>query len=536
MATPVASAWTNVGDFPALVSETDDTGRIQRAVNMALSLQSLTARTSTVYLPTGAYLTSGAIYLDGSNPTATTPSPRYTPFTLQITGTVVAGNSVTVAGSWTTPVAGSVSITVVARDNIAANWAVQIQRAIAANSTLAGLVYVQAGGTGNLTIYCAYDAVFTWPSPPARTGTAIITITPGTSPAAARIGSPRIRIVGDGVFESAVTTGANDGFILPQSTGGFLPQTLFNFEEFSISGPNAPSGAAATPIYGIRLRGQGNVSQQYLYNVSFEDIYLKWFNYGIAVEFSYGTAIADATIEACIVDVKLYDSGAALISDCTFSVNDTLSTPGPAIWILGQNGTAGDALSEGVTLGNIITNRYHIGLKIQDQSWGAASTCSFTTCAGGALVMSRNAAGGTITGWQFSACQFNASETVTAITTDSYTAQLQFSGCFIVNSKDGMQLGSGTWSGNATQILVSGTQFVGNTGNDITLAGANMCNFNGNLFVSTNLPATQFSVLEQPLVYSSLMPGVNYIVGNSYYRPITLVAGAYSQQASNFYV
>ncbi len=146
----------------------------------------------------------------------------------------------------------------------------------------------------------------------------------------------------------------------------------------------------------------------------------------------------------------------------------------------------------------------------------------------------RGAAGGTVSNWAFSGCDFasnpaSGSSTAPAISTDQYTANMQFTGCFVTTSNYGVLLGSGTFSASANQIIITGSQFVGNFPADVAFNGAVNCNVAGNSLIS----ATTNSAVELGGVYSAGSQGKNYIVGN-YAAAAFSVTGNCAQRQSNW--
>lgn len=156
---------------------------------------------------------------------------------------------------------------------------------------------------------------------------------------------------------------------------------------------------------------------------------------------------------------------------------------GTGIAIVGD-GAAGVGFShdEGYRLSNCNTNGQTVGLTITGQDWGTASSCSFTTAPGGALIMSGS------TTWRFSGCEFSSSTdaaaSVSAATFNSVVRQpsgIQFTGCTFSLSDYGLIL-------NGTEHAVSGCTFTANDIHDLALGAfsdAKYCAITGNTFSSS---------------------------------------------------
>lgn len=129
--------------------------------------------------------------------------------------------------------------------------------------------------------------------------------------------------------------------------------------------------------------------------------------------FGDGTAQVAVGIDLLFcVNVKLTNIWMSLTTDGVYSdqsadVDITSVTvqngSGTGITIVGDD-TAGSGYShdEGYRLVSCNTNGQSIGLAVSGQDWGAASSCSFTTAPGGALIMA------SCTNWHFSSCEFSA--------------------------------------------------------------------------------------------------------------------------------
>jgi hypothetical protein len=173
----------------------------------------------------------------------------------------------------------------------------------------------------------------------------------------------------------------------------------------------------------------------------------------------------------------------------------------------------GGAFDEGVRLSSCSTNGQNIGLAINGQDWGNVAACSFTTCPGGALIIT------TGTNWKFSASEFataGATPAQPAIQINASCSGISFSSCQISNSTFGAIV-----SGSKHSFM--GCYFIANSNVDLYLSGSTQVSAIGNIADSTGVT---WSILEAS--------GANYTacVGNVTNGTITL-SGANSVSASN---
>jgi hypothetical protein len=153
-------------------------------------------------------------------------------------------------------------------------------------------------------------------------------------------------------------------------------------------------------------------------------------------------------------------------------------------------------VGEGVSFTNVQVNTQYQGLVVEDQNYGSAVGCSFTTTPGGAVVLRQRIANGNVQFWQFSGCQMSATNTEGIATgcgvhADASASNCQFSASTFLLSVQGMLfLGGG---GHA----ITGCLFIDNSVADISLESFNNgttdvyntknCNMTGNIFQSDGI-------------------------------------------------
>jgi hypothetical protein len=432
MATPIFQSYWNVADFPRLSGENDDTNRIQRAVNAALSLLRLAPGTvgqsvidtqtvaRVVYCPSNSIPYSLAqsvvggskgVLLDGGNATGGTlpQQPACTKVRISFGGTIVAGATLSLSAT-TVPNAASisVSITVLAGDTFAA---IATRMCLTINAFANGAfawAVVPATALTNVDVYFPAYPVFAWS--PAFSGATTISVgAPAPGASAGRVVDARIRIVGDGPSATIFSIGVNDGraFHAPNcENSSQTGETLFDLSSFAVISPEYSNGTAPTGVTGIELTGTSGPTRQ------ISRVYLSDIDFvfrpnagatGVKIATAQGNRLGRLKIVAAETGIWIDNSSDTTVIDCFIS-----NGSGAAVKIVGRNWDPATNLGEGVFISNIDSNGQAIGLQIEDQSFGTATGCSFSTCAIAGLVMGRGVTGGRAEGWQFSGCQFGA--------------------------------------------------------------------------------------------------------------------------------
>jgi hypothetical protein len=238
--------------------------------------------------------------------------------------------------------------------------------------------------------------------------------------------------------------------------------------------------------------------------IRISDLNVEGLYYGIFLTYCANTYISN--VFSTSVDNGIYINNCADTDVVSCKVQNG---SGIGFFIFGGAG----AFDEGVRLSACSTNGQYVGLSVSGQDWGDASACSFTTCPGGALVMS------SATNWKFSASEFAVAGTTpatAAIQINSGCSGMSFSSCQISNSTFGAVV-----SGSKHSFM--GCYFIANSNVDLYLSASGQVSVVGNVMDSVG---SAFSVVEAG--------GANYTacVGNVVNGSISLT-GANSVAANN---
>ncbi len=548
MASPAAMPFVNAASFQRLPSESDDTGRLQRAVNMALSIQYSPLANlvgCTVYAPEGEYGISAPIFLDGSNPANAAPwnapTPQVTLFAVAMPTTVASGDILTLTGTSAVIYGGSGTVSVTASSSDRTVLAARLIQAVNASAAMAAIVYavVKPGDLATVNIYCATAANFAWSGTWSGSGSLQVP-TQGIAQAPLLVHRPRIRIVGDGPAQTRLLAnitrtdlGVTGALSLPPNAGGFANETQLEISELALIGT---ADINIYPARGVQLEGQdythGGINNQplWIYNVTIRKITVSGFDTAIEVEYSTGTIIDAVNVTGCRTGILLFTSGSAEVSDSLISC----STYGIAV--IGQNGLSSppEHLSEGVAIKNVVTTGSQYGLVIQNQSFGTCVGSTFSGHPTACLATAQRSSQGVISGWSFVGCNFySGSSTGTAIIADRHTKWLLFSGCSVGGGMYGIVLGLGYTAFGDQAFVVSGCRFSANGVTDIVLYGATQTLISNSIFLSRGSgPA-----ISEAAFYSGTNVAANYVTGNIVPAGgISLNGAGLSHQQDNFFV
>jgi hypothetical protein len=228
------------------------------------------------------------------------------------------------------------------------------------------------------------------------------------------------------------------------------------------------------------------------------------FNNGVFLRYCANTYISNLFVSGVITGFFIDNCADTDIVSCKVQ-----NGSGNGFYI---NGGAG-AFDEGVRLTSCSTNGQNVGLVINGQDWGDAASCSFTTCPGGALIMT------SATNWKFSASEFATAgftPTQPAIQINAACSGVSFSSCQISNSTFGAVV-----QGEKHSFM--GCYFIANNNVDLYLSGSSKVSVNGNIFDSVGVGSSVLEVF-----------GANYTacVGNVANGAIS-ITGANSVNANN---
>ena len=411
MKSPSYNGYWNVNDFPRLAGEADDTNRIQRAVNAALSILTMggtnplfldtTTIARTVYFPgsPSPYIITQAapagyvpgVYLNGGNATGGSlparPACRYIKIT--VTGTAAAGNLLSINAT-TNPDAASVSVSVTANAN-ETNASIAGRAAMAINKFANGAFAWAMASTNEIYVYFPEYPTFSWVA--TSTGGIVVSSTSPVQYASGIVSDPRIRLVGDGLSATTFAIERSNARLFYAencSNSSVTGDTLLEFRDFSVISPTFPnsastiSGVVALDINGISSKYQ--MSRVYIENINF---LFRGGSSSTAIKLSaaQGNRIEKIKSSLTTTGIILDNVSDTVISDSFFS-----GGTGPAVRIIGRTGDPSTDLhlGEGIFLSNIDANGQSIGLHITDHSFGTATGCSFSTCETGAVISSRS--------------------------------------------------------------------------------------------------------------------------------------------------
>lgn len=242
-------------------------------------------------------------------------------------------------------------------------------------------------------------------------------------------------------------------------------------------------GNGKSAVTGVKLHGLSKANGERISNIFLSDLEL----FGTATELATGIDLKFCVnVKLSSIWISLTTTG--ISSDNSADVDMSSITvqngSGTGISIIGD-GAAGVGYSqdEGYRLVGCNTNGQAVGLSIDGQDWGTASSCSFTTAPDGALVMAGSQT------WRFSGCEFSASTfAVVQVVPATYSSVVrnpygvQFTGCNISIGTWGMLL-------NGDEHVVSGCTFTACSANDLFMGNAGTtryCSITGNTFSSAN--------------------------------------------------
>lgn len=277
--------------------------------------------------------------------------------------------------------------------------------------------------------------------------------------------------------------------------------------DFKIHGISFISGAN-TSIIGISIDGTDATKR--CSDISIDNVTVSGtgFSQGIYLRFCANTVLSNIKMSLVVDGITINICADTNMYNCNVQLGS-----GKGFYILGDatslanRGTPND---EGVRLSECTTNGQAIGLQISDHDWGNAAACSFSTCSGGALIITDTIQ------WNFSACEFAPSTATACVSTDANCQYIGFSACTFI-------LGTFGISFLGLNHTLSSSRFHNNSNVDLYFSSATKCSCVGNVFDSIGNASS---------VTEAGSANYNVIVGNTANGTINTI-GANTVSANN---
>lgn len=310
---------------------------------------------------------------------------------------------------------------------------------------------------------------------------------PGTYSTNAITLHPKVFLQGAGKEATWIQARAGSQILFGYTVTSYV--TGFTFRDMTINS-NGFSGVTSIKIDGTN--GTLRCSGVLIENVTF------WGTASTAVWLLYcaGTYIRNCIAELAIDGFVIDNCADTNITD-TFAILGT----GTGFKVLGTSGPT--QYDEGTRLTGCVTNGQAIGLGIDQADWGLVTNCSFTTCSGGAVIMTA------ASNWSFYACDFAAAPASTGLYAGSACSVIAVSGCKIAVNSFGLLATGSLWT-------ITGNIFFANSNVDIYLSNLINSVVANNVCSSATVP--------QSIVATGTISGV-VAVGNSVTGTITGFSG-----------
>lgn len=216
------------------------------------------------------------------------------------------------------------------------------------------------------------------------------------------------------------------------------------------------SGGGFSGCFGMFLDGVDGTKRISILNVS--NCY-----FALLAQGTYFNFCANIVMNDCFANVCTGGFWFSMCADVVAVSSKTQNGTGTGFYISGGPG----AYDEGIRLLGCSTNGQTFGLSVQDQDWGVAVGCSFTTAAGlgVGLVNSDN--------WRIEGCEIAPAAASPGVQVDANCNNLILMGNFIALANFGIVL-----SGSRQAVI--GNKLVGNSNVDILLSSATVCTVSGN--------------------------------------------------------
>lgn len=311
--------------------------------------------------------------------------------------------------------------------------------------------------------------------------------------------SPGVRLKGKGKEATILAAGSN-GIAMFNYTVATSTKIKFSVSDIGFT------SASATGCTAISIDGTSSALRASEIALSHLDIVGTGFTQGIYCHYCANLQIFDVfsslTVDAIVID----NCGDVDVVSCKAQ-----NGAGIGIKVIGGPG----AFDEGVRLSDCSTNGQNVGLQIDGQEWGLASSCSFTTAAGGALIV-LNAS----SNWKFAACDLSTATLTPAqpnIVLSAASQNFSFVGCNILIGTKGAVI-------RGTRHSIVGNIFYANSDFDIYLDSATFCTVSGNVCAST---AAAQSIVEAGTA------DLNVIIGNKSQSPLGIIGASTQAQQYN---
>ena len=292
---------------------------------------------------------------------------------------------------------------------------------------------------------------------------------------------PGVQIMGEGVFKTTFSAGSSNQSMFKYSASA----TVVDFEITDCSFINN----SQTNLIAIDINGTDTSKRCSDINLDNITISGTGFTKGIYLRYCANSRLSNIKTSQVVDGITIY-----ICADTDmYKINAQLGS-GKGFYIVGDAtnfSTRGTPNDEGVRMTECNTNGQAIGLEISNHDWGNLSACSFTTCSGGAVIISNT------TQWNFTSMEIAPASSTTGIVTDVNCGYLGFNNCTFVLCSFGIVL-AGLYN------TLTGCRFHSNSNVDLYVTGSK-CTCMSNVLHSTT---SSFSILESAANYNAFIGNI----------------------------